>query len=164
MCNFIKMFSSTLTSPLGALRIDADEVAVRSIQFVENEDAQNPSELTEWAKIELSAYFEGKLRTFTFPMQQEGSPFQQGVWQELQHIDAGFPISYTELAKRLHNPLAIRAIAACNGKNKLLIAIPCHRVIGSKGDLVGYAGGLWRKQWLLQHEASITGIGQTSLF
>ena len=158
------MNSSSLHSPIGILLIEADELSVRSIQFVENEIKQNPSELTEWAKIELSAYFEGKLNTFTFPMKLEGSPFQQGVWQELQQIKPGHPISYTELAKRLQNPLAIRAIAATNGKNKLLIAIPCHRVIGSKGDLVGYAGELWRKEWLLKHEANMTGIGQASLF
>jgi len=158
------MYSSSLHSPIGILLIEADEVSVRSIQFVENEIRQDPSELTEWAKIELSAYFEGKLSTFTFPIQQDGSPFQQGVWQELRQIKPGHPISYTDLAKRLQNPLAIRAIAATNGKNKLLIAIPCHRVIGSKGDLVGYAGALWRKEWLLNHETKMTGIGQTSLF
>jgi methylated-DNA-[protein]-cysteine S-methyltransferase len=158
------MYSSSLPSPIGILLIEADDLFVRSIQFVEKEIKQNPSELTEWAKIELSAYFEGKLSTFTFPMQQDGSPFQQGVWQELQQIKPGHPISYTELAKRLQNPLAIRAIAATNGKNKLLIAIPCHRVIGSKGDLVGYAGKLWRKEWLLKHEVKMTGIGQTFLF
>ena len=158
------MYSSSLHSPIGILLIQADEVSVRSIQFVENEIRQDPSELTEWAKIELSAYFEGKLSTFTFPMQQDGSPFQKGVWQELQQIKPGQPISYTDLAKRLQNPLAIRAIAATNGKNKLLIAIPCHRVIGSKGGLVGYAGELWRKEWLLKHETKMTGIGQASLF
>jgi methylated-DNA-[protein]-cysteine S-methyltransferase len=158
------MYSSSLHSPIGILLIEADELSVRSIQFVENEIKQNPSELTEWAKIELLAYFEGKLSAFTFPMQQDGRHFQQGVWQELKQIKPGHPISYTELAKRLQNPLAIRAIAATNGKNKLLIAIPCHRVIGSKGDLVGYAGALWRKEWLLKHEANMTGIGQASLF
>lgn len=158
------MYSSSLHSPIGILLIQADEVSVRSIQFVENEIRQDPNELTEWAKIELSAYFEGKLSIFTFPMQQDGSPFQQGVWQALQLLEPGHPISYTELAKRLENPLAIRAIAASNGKNKLLIAIPCHRVIGSKGDLVGYAGELWRKEWLLKHESKMTGIGQASLF
>lgn len=158
------MYKSTLHSPIGILLIEADETFVRSIQFTEKDTEQNPSELTEWAKIELLAYFEGKLCTFTFPMKQDGSPFQQGVWQELQQIKPGQPISYTDLAKRLQNPLAIRAIAATNGKNKLLIAIPCHRVIGSKGDLVGYAGALWRKEWLLNHETKMTGIGQTSLF
>jgi len=158
------MYSSNLHSPIGILLIEADEVSIRSIQFAENEIRQDPSELTEWAKIELSAYFEGKLSTFTFPIHQDGSPFQQGVWQALQQIEPSQPISYTVLAKRLQNPLAIRAIAATNGKNKLLIAIPCHRVIGSKGDLVGYTGALWRKKWLLTHEAKLTGIGQTSLF
>ena len=158
------MYSSSLHSPIGILLIQADEESVRSIQFVENEIRQDPNELTEWAKIELSAYFEGKLSIFTFPMQQDGSPFQQGVWQALQLLEPGHPISYTELAKRLENPLAIRAIAASNGKNKLLIARPCHRVIGSKGDLVGYAGELWRKEWLLKHESKMTGIGQASLF
>ena len=158
------MYSSSLHSPIGILLIEADETSVRSIQFTEKETEQNPSELTEWAKIELSAYFEGKLSIYTFPMQQDGSPFQQGAWQALQLLEPGHPISYTELAKRLKNPLAIRAIAASNGKNKLLIAIPCHRVIGSKGDLVGYAGELWRKEWLLKHESKMTGIGQASLF
>ena len=158
------MYSSNLHSPIGILLIEADETSVRSIQFTEEETKEFPGELTEWAKIELSAYFEGKLSTYTFPMKQDGSPFQQGVWQALQQIKPGHPISYTELAKKLQNPLAIRAIAATNGKNKILIAIPCHRVIGSKGDLVGYAGELWRKQWLLDHEAKMTGIGQASLF
>ena len=158
------MYSSNLHSPIGILLIEADETSVRSIQFTEEETKEFPGELTEWAKIELSAYFEGKLSTYTFPMKQDGSPFQQGVWQALQQIKPGHPISYTELAKKLQNPLAIRAIAATNGKNKILIAIPCHRVIGSKGDLVGYAGALWRKEWLLKHEAKMTGIGQASLF
>jgi methylated-DNA-[protein]-cysteine S-methyltransferase len=158
------MYSSNLHSPIGILLIEADETSVRSIQFTEEETKEFPGELTEWAKIELSAYFEGKLSTFTFPMQQDGSPFQQAVWQALQQIKPGHHISYTELAKKLQNPLAIRAIAATNGKNKILIAIPCHRVIGSKGDLVGYVGELWRRQWLLDHEAKITGIGQASLF
>jgi len=158
------MFSSSLNSPIGTLLIEADEETIQSIQFSENKCTDDPNELSEWAKIELLAYFGGKGSNFTFPMKQDGSPFQQGVWQALHKIKPGHPISYTELAKKLHNPLAIRAIAATNGKNKLLIAIPCHRVIGSKGDLVGYAGALWRKEWLLNHEAKMTGIGQTSLF
>ncbi|MFM6954214.1 MAG: methylated-DNA--[protein]-cysteine S-methyltransferase [Sphingobacteriaceae bacterium] len=158
------MFSSSLHSPIGTLLIEADEDAVTGIRFIEQENNDQPNELSEWAKIELLAYFEGKGSNFTFPMKQEGTPFQQGVWQELKNIQPGLPISYTELAKRLQNPLGIRAIAATNGKNKLLIAVPCHRVIGSKGDLVGYAGELWRKGWLLNHEAQMTGIGQTSLF
>lgn len=158
------MYRSSLHSPIGQLQIEADAKAVRSIQFIETEANENPNELTEWAKKELLAYFAGKVCTFTFPMEQDGTEFQQRVWQEIRRIKAGIPISYAELARRLQNPLGIRAIAASNGKNKLLIAIPCHRVIGSTGDLIGYAGALWRKQWLLNHEAKMTGIGQTSLF
>jgi methylated-DNA-[protein]-cysteine S-methyltransferase len=76
---------------------------------------------------------------------------------------AGKPITYAALAKRMKNPLAIRAIASANGKNKLLIAVPCHRVIGSNGELIGFAAGLWRKKWLLEHETRITRSGQLTL-
>ncbi|WP_202409431.1 methylated-DNA--[protein]-cysteine S-methyltransferase [Hufsiella arboris] len=114
--------------------------------------------------MQFAEYFKGKRLTFDFPIGQSGSDFRQLVWQELLKIPAGRPISYTELSRRMNNPLAIRAIAAANGKNNLMIVIPCHRVIGANGDLVGYAGGLWRKKWLLEHEAKLTGIGQTSLF
>ncbi len=79
------------------------------------------------------------------------------------NIPAGKPISYAALSKRMNNPLAIRAIAAANGKNKLMIVVPCHRVIGSNGELVGYAGELWRKKWLLEHEAKLTQSGQATL-
>jgi methylated-DNA-[protein]-cysteine S-methyltransferase len=79
-------------------------------------------------------------------------------------IDYGKTITYTKQSKLMNNPLAIRAIAAANGKNNLWVVVPCHRVIGANGELTGYAGGLWRKKWLLEHEAKITGSGQTSLF
>lgn len=109
------------------------------------------------------AYFAGKRMNFDFPMVQTGTDFQQKVWEELSKINAGIPISYAALAKRMKNPLAIRAIASANGRNNLMIAIPCHRVIGSNGDLVGFSAGLWRKKWLLEHEAKITSAGQTTL-
>lgn len=157
------MFSDQLATPIGNLLIEADHSAVFSIQFREKSDIR-PNVLTEIAKTQLEAYFKGENLTFSFPMQQEGTPFQQKVWETLQSIKAGYPISYADLSVKLENPLAIRAIAAANGKNNLLIAVPCHRVIGSTGKLVGYAGELWRKKWLLEHEARIIGIGQTSLF
>ena len=96
-------------------------------------------------------------------MLQIGTDFQKNVWKELQKIDPGKPITYAALAKRMKNPLAIRAIASANGKNNLLIAIPCHRVIGSNGELIGFAAGLWRRKWLLEHEARITMNGQSRL-
>ena len=157
------MFSDQLATPIGNLRIEADHAAVYSIQF-NAETAVHPNVVTEIAKTQLEAYFKGENLTFSFPMRQEGTPFQHKVWKTLKDIQAGHPISYADLAVKMENPLAIRAIAAANGKNNLLIAVPCHRIIGSTGKLVGYAGGLWRKHWLLDHEARVCGIGQTSLF
>ena len=116
------------------------------------------------AALQLDEYFAGKRQAFDFPIKQTGSPFQQEVWQCLLTIGYGKTISYLQQSKMMNNPLAIRAIAAANGKNDLAIIVPCHRVIGSDGSLTGYAGGLWRKKWLLEHETSVLGIGQTKLF
>lgn len=157
------MFSDQLATPIGNLAIEADHSSICAIQFKEAIEI-HPNPITEIAKAQLKAYFKGDNLVFTFPMQQEGTSFQQQVWTALQSIAAGHPISYAELSMKMGNPLAIRAVAAANAKNNLLIAIPCHRIIGSRGDLVGYAGGLWRKKWLLEHETQMTSIGQTSLF
>lgn len=157
------MFISTLSSPIGKLQISANDREVFTISFPEEIAEENPGEISELAKSQLKEYFEGKRIVFDFPMSQTGTEFQQSVWKELRKIEAGHPISYANLSKRLKNPLAIRAIASANGKNKLIIAVPCHRVIGSNGNLVGFSAGLWRKKWLLEHEAAISSIGQTSL-
>ena len=113
---------------------------------------------------QLDEYFAGKRKVFDFPFRQAGSDFQQEVWQCLLTIGYGKTISYLQQSKLMKNPLAIRAIASANGKNHLAIIVPCHRVIGSDGGLTGYAGGMWRKKWLLEHEARVMGSGQTSLF
>jgi len=125
---------------------------------------ENTNAVIELCKSQLNAYFNGDNLTFNFPMSPQGTPFQQRVWNNLCQIQAGTPISYAKLSARMKQPLAIRAIANANARNKLAIVIPCHRVIGSSGDLVGYAGGLWRKKWLLEHEAKFTKQGQTVLF
>ncbi len=104
---------------------------------------------------ELEAFFEGRLLQFSVPVAQTGSDFQQGVWAELLKIPFGETISYLELSKRIGDVKAIRAVGTTNGKNQIAIIVPCHRVIGSNGTLTGYAGGLWRKQWLLEHEMKI---------
>jgi methylated-DNA-[protein]-cysteine S-methyltransferase len=156
-------FLSSLVSPIGNIVIKSNETEVYCVSFEENEETENPNELTLLAKLQLEEYFDLKRTNFDFPFAQSGTPFQQKVWQELVKIEAGNPISYLNLSKRMPNPLAIRAIASANGKNKIAIVVPCHRVIGSSGELVGYAGGLWRKKWLLDHEAKLTGTGQTSL-
>ncbi|NQV75094.1 MAG: methylated-DNA--[protein]-cysteine S-methyltransferase [Bacteroidetes bacterium] len=157
------MFSSLIESPIGLLIIKANEHEVFSINFPDQLTDQNPNKITERAKVQFIEYFEGKRNNFDFPMLQIGTEFQKKVWNELRRIDAGKPITYATLAKRMKNPLAIRAIASANGKNNLLVAIPCHRVIGSNGELIGFSAGLWRKKWLLEHEAKITRSGQSTL-
>ena len=101
----------------------------------------------------MQEYFEGHRQRFDFEINPEGTDFQKKVWEALREIPFGRTLSYMDLAKKLGDPRAIRAVAAANGKNPIWIAIPCHRVIGSDGELVGYAGGLHRKKWLLNHES-----------
>lgn len=157
------MFFSILDSPIGQMVIEATEHEICAIGFPAELPLENPNKLSEMAKEQFKEYFEKKRKHFDFPMAQPGTDFQQKVWDELRRIDAGKPISYAALAKRMKNPLAIRAIASANGRNNLMIAVPCHRVIGSNGDLVGFSAGLWRKKWLLEHEAKMTSIGQSTL-
>ena len=115
---------------------------------------------------QLSEYFNGKRKEFSLPLFTPGTEFQQSVWNELQRIPYGSTRSYKQQSISLNNPGSIRAVASANGKNRIAIIIPCHRVIGSDGDLTGYAGGLWRKKWLLDLENSNLKKGglQTQLF
>ena len=153
-------------TPIGFARIEEAEGQICSIlvRETEGDDATESSVAISSAAQQLDEYFAGQRLVFDFPFHQKGSDFQQSVWQQLCNIPYGKTVSYTYLSKKMNNPLAIRALAAANGKNNLWIVVPCHRVIGSDGSLTGYAGGLWRKQWLLEHEARIAGVGQTSLF
>lgn len=158
----MEKFCSIINSPIGEVIIMADENSVNEITFhAKDIDGLTANEISQFAAKELLEYFEGKLQTFTFPISQTGTEFQQGVWQNLLQIPYGETTSYAKFSA--HKPLAIRAIAAANGKNNIAIAIPCHRVIGSNGKLVGYAGELWRKKWLLQHEREVLQQGQTEL-
>ncbi|WP_316840286.1 methylated-DNA--[protein]-cysteine S-methyltransferase [Pedobacter gandavensis] len=158
------IYCSILQSPIGPLYIFANEESVIKVTFKES-DTQDLSEnnISKLAATQLNDYFEGKLKNFTLPLKQPGTDFQQGVWTALQTIEYGDTCSYLEFSKQQNNVLAIRAIAAANGKNNLAIIIPCHRVIGSNGKLVGYAGELWRKKWLLDHERAISKKGQMTL-
>ncbi|RZK54388.1 MAG: methylated-DNA--[protein]-cysteine S-methyltransferase [Pedobacter sp.] len=156
------IYASVIKSPIGEVIIIADDNSVNEITFHPKDiDGLTANEISQFAAKELLEYFEGKLQTFTFPISQTGTEFQQGVWQNLLQIPYGETTSYAKFSA--HKPLAIRAIAAANGKNNIAIAIPCHRVIGSNGKLVGYAGELWRKKWLLQHEREVLQQGQTEL-
>ena len=143
------------------IRADADTVFY--IGFPEVIPEETASELTVEAANQMQEYFSGTRQQFDFPVGQPGTGFQQRVWQELQNVGISRPISYAALSRKMNSPLAIRAIASANGKNNLMIVVPCHRIIGSDGSLVGYAGGLWRKKWLLDHESAIMNLGQAVL-
>jgi AraC family transcriptional regulator of adaptative response/methylated-DNA-[protein]-cysteine methyltransferase len=110
--------------------------------------------LLDQLRRELQEYFAGQRRDFSVPLAPRGTPFQEKVWHELRRIPYGETISYDELARRIGQPTAQRAVARANGMNRICILIPCHRVIGKDGSLTGYGGGLWRKRLLLELERS----------
>jgi methylated-DNA-[protein]-cysteine S-methyltransferase len=152
-------------TPVGVARITEEDNFISSISILDEAFEVTPVEslvLNEAIK-QLDEYFAGERKLFDLPLKQHGTNFQQQVWDQLLKIEYGKTISYLQQSKLMNNPLGIRAIAAANGKNHLWVVVPCHRVIGSNGSLTGYAGGLWRKQWLLAHEARVMGVGQTSL-
>ncbi len=143
-------FYSYLVSPIGLVEICANQVAIISIYFVEKQkQPANGNSICESAKQQLRDYFAGKLASFDLPLVAKGTQFQQDVWHALCQIPYGETCSYADIAQRLDNPKAVRAVGAANGKNPISIVVPCHRVIGASGKLTGYAGGLERKSWLL---------------
>lgn len=151
-----------INSPLGITTIEGDEngIAVISVSTEGAVSETIPIVLKE-AVTQLNAYFDGKRTHFDFKLNPKGTDFQQKVWKSLLEIPYGKTVSYMDLSKKLGDIKAIRAVASANGKNPLWIVVPCHRVIGTDGSLTGYAGGLWRKKWLLEHENPTT---QQSLF
>lgn len=169
------MTTTYFDSPLGIVRITGDELGVSFISCTDiplNEQrvAIRPDdELADpvrHALEQLTEYFAGTRRTFDFPLSPVGTTFQQAVWRALLTVPFGTTLSYLSLSRQLGDEKAIRAVAAANGRNPLWIVVPCHRIIGTNGSLTGYAGGLWRKQWLLEHEGALPGAktGQMSLF
>nr|WP_314840277.1 methylated-DNA--[protein]-cysteine S-methyltransferase [uncultured Flavobacterium sp.] len=142
-----------IKTPLGIAAITGDVNGISEIRVLEEGEgsAQIPDFLQE-AVQQLQEYFDAKRKHFTFKLNPKGTDFQQKVWNALLDIPFGKTRTYLEQSKFLGDPKAIRAVASANGKNPLWIVVPCHRVIGSDGSLTGYAGGLWRKKWLLEHE------------
>lgn len=156
--------------PLGQLQITGDEQGVSAIRcqdgVTELAAIDTVPEPLQLAVNQLTDYFNGTRQTFDFPVNPAGTSFQQRVWQALRAIPFSTTESYLTLSRRLGDEKAIRAVAAANGKNPLWIVVPCHRVIGTDGSLTGYAGGLWRKRWLLEHEGALPAQkqGQLQLF
>jgi len=143
----------TVRTPLGLAQISGNELGIQSVKIIDEGDVSTeiPVVLKD-AVQQLLEYFEGNRTEFQLKLNPKGTEFQQKVWNALLQIPFGKTTSYQQLTMQLGDPKAIRAVASANGKNPLWIIIPCHRVIGSDGSLTGYAGGLHRKQWLLDHE------------
>lgn len=167
------IITTTIETPIGEMIAGATDEGICLLEF--NDRKTSPEEYNDLKKLlntsvedgenkhsktlkkQLREYFQGRRKEFTIPLVTPGSAFQQTVWKELQSIPFGSTRSYHEQSVTLGNPDSIRAVANANGMNRIAILIPCHRVIGSDGRLVGYGGGLRRKKWLLDHEKKFSG-------
>ena len=158
----MKDFDSTIiSSPTGLIEITCSHGVIFSVSFLDNKKLKPtkvPASLQKCV-TELEEYFSWKRKTFDLPLQPNGTSFQRHVWDALLKIPFGKTISYMKLARELGDEKSIRAVASANGKNPIAILIPCHRVIGSNGEMVGYAGGVKRKEWLLAHERGEEQLG-----
>jgi methylated-DNA-[protein]-cysteine S-methyltransferase len=157
-----------VASPVGALLLTAEEAGLTSVRF---EAGRHLPAARDWRRADgargeaarilaeacaqLAAYFAGERRTFDLPLAARGTPFEERVWEELRAIPFGRTTSYGEIARLLGDPRAARAVGTANGRNPLAIVVPCHRVIGADGSLVGFGGGVPRKRWLLEHEGAL---------
>ena len=164
----LKLYKSTYRSPIGDMTMLANDAGLMLLEFDDSADLDHEiaaliqhskeqpenmdNTILQQCKKELDEYFAGKRKSFETPVVLTGTAFQQMVWQQLKTIDYGHTSHYEEQAIKAGNVAAIRALANANGKNKICIIIPCHRVIGKDGSMTGYAGGINRKRWLLTHE------------
>ena len=152
----MNLYTAYYPSPVGQLKLQCTDKFIKTVSFVDTAITEAPTsghKLLQTLARQLDEYFAGKRRQFHLPLNQDGTEFQMKVWELLSKIPYGKTISYNELARQYGDLKAIRAVASANGRNNLAIIVPCHRVIGSDKSLVGYGGGLWRKKWLLDHEA-----------
>jgi methylated-DNA-[protein]-cysteine S-methyltransferase len=152
-----------INTPLGIVQITGDEDGIQKICFIDvgaELDKEIPTALEPCA-TQIQEYFDKKRTTFDLKLNPQGTDFQQKIWANLLNVPFGKTETYLTMSRRYGDEKAIRAVASANGKNPIWLVIPCHRIIGSDGSLTGYAGGLWRKKWLLDFER---GEGQGSLF
>lgn len=161
-----ELFTARLETPIGPLEAVSDRGAILAVSFAggtgrarrrgagreAGTQVVSRPPVLEACLRQLEAYFRGERRSFDVPLRLEGTPFQRRVWQALLRVPFGRTTTYGELAAALGNPRAGRAVGGANHRNPVSIIVPCHRVVGGDGGLVGYGGGLWRKEWLLRHE------------
>jgi len=151
------MFQVTMDTPIGRLLIEGTRDAVTAVNVVAP-DTQAPLRAGGAATVarrQLREYFAGKRRVFDVPVSLDGTHFQRAVWTEIQAVEFGATTSYAELARRIHAPTAPRAVGRANAANPVLIIVPCHRVLSTRGRLTGYRAGLAAKEWLLKHERAV---------
>lgn len=146
------MYRGYYKSELGWIEVTANEEAVTSVFFDEERKEENVNEIVQQCLLQLDEYFNKKRTTFSLPLQALGTQFQTTVWDALCTVPYGTSASYLDIATKIGNEKAVRAIGGANSRNPISIIVPCHRIIGKNGKLVGYEGGLWRKEWLLKHE------------
>lgn len=155
-------------SPVGLIKVTGNEQGVASVLFIETSSSIDPAgpvhPSLEDCINQLHEYFGGKRKEFTLKLNPQGTEFQEKVWKRLLDIPYGKTASYLDIALKVADKNATRAVGSANGQNKIAIIIPCHRVIGSGGQLTGYAGGMWRKKWLLVHEGVLAPDKQLALF
>ena len=155
----ITKYKTYYRSEIGLIEILGTENAILSVGFVDDKSLDNFEihPCLEECVEQIDEYFRGERKEFSMNLQLQGTDFQKKVWSQLMKISFGETLSYKDIAASIGNKKAVRAVGNANGKNKIAIIIPCHRVIGSNGRLVGYASGVWRKKWLLLHERKILG-------
>ncbi|MGD8779249.1 MAG: methylated-DNA--[protein]-cysteine S-methyltransferase [Ignavibacteria bacterium] len=155
-----KVYKTFYKSDIGYLEITASDKGVRSLYFsdTEPEIIAGCNVHIEKCLEQVDDYFRGKRKKFILQLDWQGTGFQKKVWEYLLTIPFGKTVSYMDIAVGLGDPKTIRAVGTANGRNPIPIIVPCHRVIGSDGKLTGYAGGLWRKEWLLNHEKEFSGV------
>ncbi|MCU0595610.1 MAG: methylated-DNA--[protein]-cysteine S-methyltransferase [Desulfobacterota bacterium] len=155
----MEVFKAYYPSPIGPVEISGTRKGILSIGFVKK-GLPNDRDLPECVKEairQLEEYFKGERKDFSLRLLPEGTPFQKLVWQQLRKIPYGNVVSYGDVARAIGKPKAFRAVGGANNKNPIGIVVPCHRVIGSDGKMVGYGSGIWRKEWLLEHERNRLG-------
>ena len=157
----MKIYKTYYQSEIGLIEIAGDKKDLRTVDFVVTSEAATsdvPLHLQECFR-QIDEYFQGKRREFQLRLRLEGTEFQKRVWRELMKIPYGETASYKDIAEAIANPRAVRAVGQANHRNPVAIVVPCHRVIGQDGNLTGYGGGLWRKEWLLRHESRCMADG-----
>ncbi|KPJ73946.1 cysteine methyltransferase [candidate division TA06 bacterium DG_78] len=152
----VEKYTAYYKSKIGYIKILSTKSNILSVNFVKTKKGKNSDiRILKQCLKQLDEYFRGHRRKFSVDIALYGTDFQKSVWRQLQKIPFAHTVSYKDIARAIRNKNAVRAVGSANNKNKIVIIVPCHRVIGSDGKLVGYGGGLWRKKWLLSHEKNV---------